>query len=54
MVNAAHHPPKGAFPQSADNLVCNTMKIEKEKTRGSGKRKSDSIRHVDKGRETLC
>lgn len=39
MVNTAHHPPKGAFPQCADNLVCNTTKIEKEKTRGEVREK---------------
>lgn len=34
MVNALHHPAKGAFPQSADNLICNTT--QREKKRGGG------------------
>lgn len=43
MVNAPHHPAKGAFPQSADNLICNTVQREKktrEGERGGGKKEA--------------
>ncbi len=41
MVNALHHPPEGAFPQSADNLICNTTQREKEEKGGRGKKEQE-------------
>ena len=42
MVNALHHPPEGAFPQRADNLICNTTQREKEERGGEqGKREQE-------------
>lgn len=43
MVNALHHPPKGAFSQSADNFICNTKK-KSGKERESGERGNRSLR----------
>lgn len=43
MVNALHHPPKGAFPQSADNLICNTTQREKEERGGVGKERTGAL-----------
>lgn len=43
MVNAPHHPPKGAFPQCADNLICNTTKREMEKDKEVGKESTGAL-----------
>lgn len=51
VVNALHHPPKGAFPQSANNLICNTTRREK-KDRKSRERQNSSIRRGDFGGTT--
>lgn len=49
MVNTLHHPPKGAFSQSADNLI---WKTDREMGKESGKEGKRRIRHVDRSRET--
>lgn len=44
MVNALHHPPKGAFPQGAGNLICNTTQREKEERgRAGGKERTGAL-----------
>lgn len=43
MVNALHHPPKSAFPQSADNLICNTTQKEKEERGRAGKERTEAL-----------
>ena len=48
MVNTLHHPPKGAFPQSADNLI---WKTDRETGKESGKEGKRRIRHVDRSRD---
>lgn len=47
MVNTLHHPPKGAFSQSADNLI---WKTDREMGKESGKEGKRRIRHVDRSR----
>ena len=47
MVNALHHPPEGALPKGADDLVCNTRQQrqrEGERERERGERKGERWR----------
>lgn len=39
MVDAPHHPPEGAFSQSADDLICNTAQRQEGEERESGDKK---------------
>lgn len=44
VINAFHHPPKGAFAQCADNLICNEPQTER-KDRKSRDRQNGSVRN---------
>lgn len=39
MVDAPHHPPKGAFAQSADDLICNTAQRQEGRRERAGDKK---------------
>lgn len=51
VINAFHHPPKGAFAQCADDLICNVPQTERE-DRKSRDRQNSSVRngHLRHGR----